>query len=47
MNYSFHPEAEAEFLGAFDFYEEHKENLGLDFAECSIHRNPMASSSLR
>ena len=32
MNYSFHPEAEAEFLGAIDFYEEHKKNLGLDFA---------------
>lgn len=32
MNYAFHPEAEEEFLGAIDWYEEHEENLGFDFA---------------
>ena len=32
MNFSFHPEAEEEFLGAMDYYEEREENLGLDFA---------------
>jgi plasmid stabilization system protein ParE len=32
MTYHFHPEAEEEFLGAIDWYEEHEENLGLDFA---------------
>jgi plasmid stabilization system protein ParE len=32
MNYHFHPEAEEEFLGAIDWYEEHEENLGFDFA---------------
>ena len=32
MNYSFHPEAEKEFLEAIDYYEEREENLGFDFA---------------
>ena len=32
MNCYFHPDAEEEFLGAIDWYEEHQENLGLDFA---------------
>jgi plasmid stabilization system protein ParE len=31
MNCRFHPEAEEEFLGAIDWYEEHQKNLGLDF----------------
>ena len=25
MNYAFHPEAEEEFLGAIDWYEEHED----------------------
>ncbi len=32
MNYSFHPEAEEEFLAAIDYYEEREENLGFEFA---------------
>ena len=32
MKYSFHPEAEIEFNISIDYYEECKENLGLDFA---------------
>jgi len=32
MNFSFHPEAEKEFLEAIDYYERHREHLGLDFA---------------
>ena len=32
MNYSFHPEAEKEFLSAIDYYEEHKFGLGSEFA---------------
>ena len=32
MTFGFHPEAEAEFEEAVAFYEDHKENLGLDFA---------------
>lgn len=32
MNYSFHPEAEEEFLGAMEYYEDHEEGLGFDFA---------------
>ena len=32
MNYSFHPEAETEFLQAIEYYEECEENLGYDFA---------------
>ncbi len=32
MNYSFHPEAEREFLEAIDYYEERGEGLGFDFA---------------
>ena len=32
MNFSFHPEAEKEFLEAIDYYEGREENLGLDFA---------------
>lgn len=32
MNYSFHPEAEAEFNRAVDYYEEVEPGLGYDFA---------------
>ncbi|MEN6337420.1 MAG: type II toxin-antitoxin system RelE/ParE family toxin [Phycisphaerales bacterium] len=32
MNYSFHPEAEEEFLGAIEYYEVREEGLGLEFA---------------
>ena len=32
MNYSFHPEAEAEFLQAIDYYEEKAVGLGHEFA---------------
>ena len=32
MTYSFHPEAEAEFLEAIDYYEERAVGLGQDFA---------------
>lgn len=32
MTFDFHPEAEAEFEEAVAFYQEHAENLGLDFA---------------
>lgn len=33
MTYSFHPEAEIEFNTSTDYYEECKENLGLEFAQ--------------
>ncbi len=32
MKYAFHPEAEAEFLDAIDYYEECEPGLGYDFA---------------
>ena len=32
MTYWFHPEGEAEFLGAIDFYESREPGLGQDFA---------------
>jgi len=32
MTYAFHPEAEAEFLQAIDYYESCEEGLGYDFA---------------
>ncbi|MBN1362814.1 MAG: type II toxin-antitoxin system RelE/ParE family toxin [Sedimentisphaerales bacterium] len=32
MIYSFHPEAEEEFLRAIDYYERREKDLGLDFA---------------
>ena len=32
MNYLFHPEAEAEFVEAIEYYEECEEGLGYDFA---------------
>ncbi len=32
MSYSFHPEAEREFLEAIDYYEEREADLGFDFA---------------
>lgn len=32
MKYSFHPDAEIEFLNAVDYYEEIEQGLGLDFA---------------
>ena len=31
MNYSFHPEAEEEFLAAIDCYEHREKDLGFDF----------------
>lgn len=31
MKYSFHPESEIEFNASIDYYEECKQNLGLDF----------------
>ena len=33
MNFAFHPEAEAEFNSAIDYYENLQVNLGLEFAE--------------
>lgn len=32
MTFSFHPEAEAEFIKAIEYYEEIESGLGLDFA---------------
>ena len=32
MKFSFHPEAEEEFLDAIEFYERREKSLGLDFA---------------
>jgi len=32
MTFSFHPEAEIEFLEAVDYYEESRQRLGYDFA---------------
>lgn len=32
MNYSFHPEAEIEFIEAIEYYEEKESGLGYDFA---------------
>ncbi|MBI4651961.1 type II toxin-antitoxin system RelE/ParE family toxin [Candidatus Desantisbacteria bacterium] len=32
MNYSFHPEAEEEFIEAINYYEEKESGLGYDFA---------------
>ncbi len=32
MKYIFHPEAEDEFQGAIDYYEEREKGLGLDFS---------------
>lgn len=32
MTFSFHPEAEEEFLGAIDYYEGRESGLGYDFA---------------
>jgi len=32
VTYSFHPEAEAEFNGAIDYYEARESGLGYDFA---------------
>ncbi len=32
MKYAFHPEAQAEFLAAIDYYEECEPGLGVDFA---------------
>jgi len=33
MNFRFHPDAEAELINAINYYEESRENLGLEFAE--------------
>ncbi len=41
MNFSFHPEAEQEFLAAIDYYEICKPGLGVEFAQeiyATIHR---------
>ncbi|MEX0661113.1 MAG: type II toxin-antitoxin system RelE/ParE family toxin [Balneolaceae bacterium] len=32
MRYSFHPEAEQEFIQSIDYYEERSPNLGYDFS---------------
>jgi len=32
MNFSFHPEAEAEFLEAISYYEQRRKSLGFEFA---------------
>ncbi|MHB1100705.1 MAG: type II toxin-antitoxin system RelE/ParE family toxin [Burkholderiales bacterium] len=32
MSFSFHPEAEEEFLAAIDYHEERENGLGLDFS---------------
>jgi len=32
MNFSFHPEAETEFVTAIQYYEEQERELGLDFS---------------
>jgi hypothetical protein len=32
VNYAFHPEAEAEFFAAMDYYEDREPGLGFDFA---------------
>ncbi len=32
MSYSFHPEAEAEFFAAIDYYEDFERGLGYDFS---------------
>ena len=32
MKYVFHPEAEAEFIAAIDYYESSQSGLGYDFA---------------
>lgn len=44
MKYSFHPEAEAEFVQAIDYYEECEAGLGYDFAVevCSAIERIMA-----
>jgi len=32
MTFSFHPEAEAEFIGAIEYYENNERGLGYDFS---------------
>lgn len=32
MNFSFHPEAEADFFEAIEYYEEYQAGLGYDFS---------------
>jgi toxin ParE1/3/4 len=32
MTFSFHPEAEAEFIDAIEYYEKHERGLGYDFS---------------
>ena len=52
MNYYFHPEAEAEFIAAIDYYEEKQSGLGYDFARevytgiKSIIEHPLIDKSL-
>ncbi len=38
MNYSFHPEAEKEFIKAIQYYEEKERELGLDFS-MEVHKS--------
>lgn len=45
MKVSFHPEAEAEFLGAIAWYEERLPQLGLDFAN-EIHASIQRAVSM-
>ena len=45
MNFSFHPDAETEFLGAIDWYEERSPGLGADFA-AEIHAAIQRAASM-
>ncbi|MDZ7692349.1 MAG: hypothetical protein U5K69_14640 [Balneolaceae bacterium] len=38
MTYSFHPEAEREFVRAIDYYEERRQELGMSFPKRYIRR---------
>lgn len=40
MNFSFHPEAESEFLVAIDYYESREPGLGCDFARGNPREHP-------
>jgi hypothetical protein len=40
VTFLFHPEAEAEFNRAIDYYEEVEPGLGFDFAMMHLHRMP-------
>ncbi len=45
MSFHFHPEAEAEFLAAIDWYEERSVGLGADFAN-EIHAAIQRAASM-